>query len=89
MQPFPRESQSLSLWKKIQIFSIVVQLFFKVRIMDTDKVTTVASFIKAGCAILALVGISISPEHVQAISVAAASVWSVAEIIHGWFTNKA
>lgn len=56
--------------------------------MNPDSATTLAGFIKAAAGILGILGVSIAPEHVTAITVAATSVWAVAEVIHGWFTNK-
>jgi len=56
--------------------------------MNPDKVTTIAGFIKAAVGVLGVVGVNISPQSTTTILTAVGSVYALAELIHGWFTNK-
>lgn len=82
------EEFKISFWQRIKILAIVVPFYIKVKVMNPDKITTIAGFIKAGAAVLGVVGVSVSPQSTQIIIAAVGSIYALGELIHGWFTNK-
>lgn len=56
--------------------------------MDADKITTITQIIKSGVLVLGMFGVNISPESTTIILTAAGSIYALAGMIQGWFTNK-
>jgi len=68
--------------------SVVLSTYLKVKLMNSDQITTAASVIKAAAIVLGIIGINVSPESQTIIIEACGGVMAVATLVHGWFTNK-